>query len=236
MKSLRSILAAALLGLFATAAFAVNPVQGPYGVFGGAGTFGNLLGNLPLVFATAPTGASGTLATPWASTATSELVVFSDGEVRTVTLAQNSTSVSWTGNLLSTPTVNAVVNGFTAPPGAGTEGWTSDFGHVVSTGTYWSWSPSSDQTPVAPVAATITGCGTVTNVAGGASAGTFKAGQTSCVPVITLPYSDNGWYCSAWDITTNTDTLKQSADSTTSCTMTGTVASADVIVWQARGF
>lgn len=226
----------ALLAFAATVAFAVTPASGPYGVFGGPSTFAQLPGNIPLTFSAAPTSTSGTLAFPWPSTVTSELVVFSDGEVRTVTFTNASTSVSWSGSLLGTPTVNATVDGYTTPPGSGTAGYTSDFGEVLSTGTYWTWSGFQDSTPVAPVAALITGCGTVTAVKGGATAGTFAAGATSCTPVIALPYSANGWYCSAWDITTNTDTLKQSADSTTSCTMTGTVVSADVIVWQARGF
>lgn len=235
MRFMSKLRLALIAALFPLAAFAA-PASGPYGVFGGAGTFANLLGNLPLTFTAAPTGASATLATPWTAAATSELVVFSDGEVRTVTLAQNATTATWTGSLLGTPTASATVDGFTAPPGAGTAGYTSDFGEVLSTGTYWTWSGFQDSDPVAPIAATITGCGTVTAVKGGATAGTFAAGQTSCVPVIVLPYSANGWYCSAWDITTNTDTLKQTADATTSCTLSGTVANSDVLIWQARGF
>lgn len=236
LKSLRLAVPAALLAAMTIPAYAA-PVQAPYGVFGGAGTFAQLQGNIALTFTAAPTGASATLSTNWLSAATSELVVFSDGEVRTVTLAQNATTATWTGNLLGTPTANAIVDGYTTPPGKGTWGWTSDFGAMISTGTYWTWGASEvDATPISNIAATITGCGTVTVVAGGATAGTFKAGQTSCVPVITLPYSPNGWFCSVWDITTNTDTLKQSADSTTSCTMTGTVVNADVLIWSAHGF
>lgn len=233
MKFLKS-LGFALAAFIPLAVFAA--AQAPYGIFGGAPPFSQLLGNQALVFSTAPTSTSGTLAVAWPNTATSELVVFSDGEARTVTFTNNSTSVSWSGALLGTPTVNAIVDGFSSVPGSGTEGYTSDFGQVTSTGTYWTWSGIQDLTPVAPVAATITGCGTVTAVKGGATAGTFTAGQTSCVPVITLPYSPNGWYCSYWDITTNTDTLKETASTTTSCTGTGTVASSDVIYWQARGF
>jgi hypothetical protein len=225
-------LLAAVLPALAIGAAAISPV----GIFGGAGTFVQLPGNIPLVFTAAPTSTSATLASNWTSTATSELVVFSDGEVRTVTLANAATTASWTGALLGAPTVNAIVDGFTTPPGAGTEGFTSDFGTVTSTGTYWTWSGFQDATPVAPIAATITGCGTVTAVKGGATTGTFTAGQTSCVPVIYLPYSPNGWYCSYWDITTNTDTLKQTASTTTTCTGTGTVVNADVLYWQARGF
>lgn len=237
MKAIHRLIAALILALTIPAAFAA-PAQSPQGIYGGAPTFAQLPGNLAVtITASAASGDSATLSVKWPYTATSELVVWSDGEIRTVTFTQGSASISWTGDLTASATgTTLTVDGFTTPPGAGTAGFTSDFGKVTSTGTYWTWSGFQDATPVAPVAALITGCGTVTSVAGGATAGTFKAAATSCTPVITLPYSPNGWYCMAHDITTNTDTLKQSADSTTSCTLTGTVASSDVIVWQARGF
>jgi hypothetical protein len=73
---------------------------------------------------------------------------------------------------------------------------------------------------------TITsGCGTPTSLTGGATTGSFKAGQTSCAPIIALPTAPNGWWCHGFDLTTTTDTLKQTATSTTSCTISGTVAS-----------
>ena len=80
------------------------------------------------------------------------------------------------------------------------------------------------------------GCGTPTLLTGGLTAGSFKAGQTACAPVIGLPAAPNGWVCYAWDITTNSDVLKQTAFTTTSCTLSGTVVAADVIVFMALGF
>ena len=61
------------------------------------------------------------------------------------------------------------------------------------------------------------GCGTPTTLTGGATTGSFKAGQTACAPVITLPTAPHGWWCQAWDITTTADTLKMTADTTASC-------------------
>jgi len=84
---------------------------------------------------------------------------------------------------------------------------------------------------------TITsGCGTPTSLTGGATTGSFKAGQTSCAPIIALPTAPNGWWCHAWDLTTTTDTLKQTATSTTSCTLSGTVTASDVIVFHAEAY
>jgi fibronectin-binding autotransporter adhesin len=80
------------------------------------------------------------------------------------------------------------------------------------------------------------GCGTPTSLTGGATTGSFAAGQTACAPVITLPTATNGWWCSAWDITTTADTLKMTADTTTSCTLSGTVVASDVIVFHAEAF
>ena len=80
------------------------------------------------------------------------------------------------------------------------------------------------------------GCGTPTTLTGGATTGSFKAGQTACAPVITLPTAPHGWWCSAWDITTTADTLKMTADTTTSCTLSGTVVASDVIVFHAEAF
>lgn len=233
LKRLGLALAFALTSAAAIAA----PAQAPYGVFGGAPPFVQLLGNQALVFSVAPSGTSTALANTWTGATGAQLVVFSDGEVRSVTLTNAATTATWSGALLGTPTVNATIDGITSVPGAGTEGYTSDFGQVVSTGTYWTWSGFQDLTPVAPVAATITGCGTPTSVVGGATVGKFTSGSvTTCTPVITLPYSPNGWFCTYWDITTNTDTLKETASTTTSCTGTGTIVANDVIYWQAKGF
>lgn len=84
--------------------------------------------------------------------------------------------------------------------------------------------------------AVASGCGVVGSLTGNATTGTFTAGQTGCVPVLTLPTAPNGWWCHAWDITTNTDTLKQTARSVSSCTLSGTVVNADVILFHAEPY
>jgi hypothetical protein len=77
---------------------------------------------------------------------------------------------------------------------------------------------------------TATGCGTVTSLLGGASAGSFHAAATSCAAVITPGVTaTNGFSCWANDLTTNADTVKQTATSTTTFTLTGTVVSGDII-------
>ena len=74
------------------------------------------------------------------------------------------------------------------------------------------------------------GCGTTGAVVGGTMAGTFTAGATSCAPVITPGFTaTDGFICDAHDITTPADTIRQSAYNTTTCTLSGTVVSADVI-------
>lgn len=234
----KAILSGLLLSLCALGASAQT--QSPYGIFGGAGSFGQLLGNTTIsITASAAGAASATLTSPWPYAATSELAVWSDGESRTVTLAQNATTISWTGNILTGGTgTTLVIDGLTTPPPAGTQGFTSDFGGVISTGTYWLWG-EGDITPsainAAATAANVTGCGTlVTMTSNSTTSGTIKAVATSCTPVIPLPYSPTGWWCNVWDLTTTTDTLKQSATAVNSCTMTGTVVAADILWWVAR--
>lgn len=87
-----------------------------------------------------------------------------------------------------------------------------------------------------PTFTIASGCGTPGALTGGSTTGSFTAGATACAPVINLPTAPHGWWCHAWDITTNTDVLKQTAFATGSCTMSGTVVSADVILFHAEGF
>ena len=83
---------------------------------------------------------------------------------------------------------------------------------------------------------TISGCSAGTTV-GGATAGTFASGTTgSCTVVITLPTAPTGYACAASDQTTPANLISQSANSTSSCTLTGTTVSGDVIAFSARGF
>lgn len=86
---------------------------------------------------------------------------------------------------------------------------------------------------------TDTGCGTVTTLVGGATAGSFVANTTgACTVVITMGNSataPNGWICSPSDRTTG-NLFRQSASSTTTCTVTGTAVSGDVISFAAIGY
>lgn len=83
---------------------------------------------------------------------------------------------------------------------------------------------------------TASGCSNGTTV-GGATAGSFNSGTTgTCTVVITLPTAANGWACHASDTTTPANLIAQSAKTTTSCTVTGTTVSGDVIVFSAMGY
>lgn len=86
---------------------------------------------------------------------------------------------------------------------------------------------------------TDTGCGTVTSLTGGATAGSFVANTTgACTVVITMgdtATAPNGWICSPSDRTTG-NLFRQSASSTTTCTVTGTAVSGDVISFAAIGY
>ena len=81
----------------------------------------------------------------------------------------------------------------------------------------------------------ISGC-TLSSALGGVSAGSFHAGATSCTVTITMNTAKNGFACQAQDMTTLTDAMHQSAFTTTTATMTGTVVSGDVITWSCTAF
>ena len=86
---------------------------------------------------------------------------------------------------------------------------------------------------------TITGCGTISATAGGATAGTFTTNTTGvCAAVIPLPTALNGWTCYAQDTTQHVvaNILIQSASATNSCTVTGTTIANDVIKFMAIGW
>lgn len=79
--------------------------------------------------------------------------------------------------------------------------------------------------------------GTISGAVGGTSCGQFTSGTAGTVTVaITLPTAPNGWVCDAHDITTTTDTFVQNASTTTSATLTGTLANADKVLWSCKGF
>lgn len=83
---------------------------------------------------------------------------------------------------------------------------------------------------------TASGCSNGTLV-GGATAGQFASGTTGvCTVTITLPTAPNGWSCAASNRTTTANLIQQSASSTTSCTVTGTTVTGDVIGFLALGY
>lgn len=205
-------------------AIALATGSAPYGIFGGAGTFAQLPGNVPLTFTAAPTGTSATLASNWTGTTGSYLVVFSTWESRTVTLTNAATTATWSTSLAGTPTATATIDGYTTPPGNPTYGYTSDLGYVWSNGTAWYATSDANGPPVN----ISSGCATVSATKGNALAGEFATTATTCTPVIQLPPAPNGWACFAQDVTHNV-VFTQTARTTFSATVTGTTTSGDVV-------
>ena len=81
-------------------------------------------------------------------------------------------------------------------------------------------------------------CASTSTTVGGTAVGKFTCTGTTgaSTVVITLPTATNGWVCEGNDLTTTSDTVHQTASSTTSCTLSGTVAGSDVINFMAMGF
>ena len=196
----------------------------PFGIFGGAPTFATLPGNLALTFASAPSGSSTAITPSWQGTTGSYLVVFSDWESRSVTLTNGATTATWTGALVGTPTVNAAIDGYTATPASPTFGFTSDLGLVLSTGS--GWFASDDSYGGTPFISS--GCATVSALSGNLIIFQFSTTATTCTPVIQLPPAAHGWYCAATDVTHPVN-FTETAASTSSCTVTATTTSGDVI-------
>lgn len=222
MTRLKAFLLALLALLLPVAALAAGTA--PYGIFGGAGTFAQLPGNIPLAFTAAPTGASATLASNWTGTTGSYLVVFSDYESRSVTLTNAATTATWTGSLTGTPTATATIDGYQATPGNPTFGFTSDLGLVWSNGSGWFATDDS----YGPAVNISSGCTTVSATKGTAVSFQFSTTATTCTPVIQLPPAPNGWACFAQDLT-HPVVFTQTASTAYSCTVTGTTTSADVV-------
>jgi hypothetical protein len=83
----------------------------------------------------------------------------------------------------------------------------------------------------------LTGTCTTASQVGGNIAGKFAATCVAQTVIMTFAATaPNGWNCNANDNTTPADTLKQTAFSTTSCTLTGTTVASDVITFNAVGF
>lgn len=84
---------------------------------------------------------------------------------------------------------------------------------------------------------TLGGTCTTGSQAGGNTGGKFAATCSSQTVTITFGFTaTNGWVCNAKDITTPADTLNQTAYTTTSCTLTGTTAASDTVVFDAVAF
>lgn len=88
---------------------------------------------------------------------------------------------------------------------------------------------------------TISGCSAGSTL-GGSDTGSFLSGTTgACTVVVTISgatgaTATNGWVCYANDLTTPANLISQSAYSTTTCTITGTTVSGDLISFSARAF
>lgn len=77
-------------------------------------------------------------------------------------------------------------------------------------------------------------CATTSTLTGGTAVGSFKCTGTggASTVVITLPNAPKGiWHCTADDEGTPTDTIHQTAHTATSVTLSGTLVSADTIVF-----
>lgn len=84
---------------------------------------------------------------------------------------------------------------------------------------------------------TLTGTCTTGTKVGGQNAGSFLATCSAQTVIMTFATTaPNGWACVAQDQTTSTDTLKQTANGATSCTLTGTTAASDKIVFSATAY
>jgi hypothetical protein len=83
----------------------------------------------------------------------------------------------------------------------------------------------------------LSGCSFGTQL-GANAAGSFLSGTTgTCTVTITFfgTTAPNGWRCTADDLT-NANTIRQTAYSTTSCTISGTTTSSDLITYGATAF
>lgn len=84
---------------------------------------------------------------------------------------------------------------------------------------------------------TLTGTCTTASQVGGNTAGSFTATCVSQTVIITFATTaPNGWACVVVDQTTPADVLAQSANSTTSCTVSGTTVALDRVVFMARAY
>jgi hypothetical protein len=84
-------------------------------------------------------------------------------------------------------------------------------------------------------------CATITTATGGSAVGSFKCTGTTGASTATVTMggsatSVNGWVCDFHDITTTTDTEVLTGSTTTTASMSGTVAANDVITFKCMGY
>lgn len=104
----------------------------------------------------------------------------------------------------------------------------TDFGAGELTGLYSSGTPNL----------TASTCGTLASSQGGNWVGAVNSGTTgTCVLVITPGFTaPHGFHCSATNMASATNTMRQTSFSTTTCTLTGTTTSGDTLNWIVEGF
>jgi hypothetical protein len=174
------------------------------------------------------------------------------GQIKTFTIASpasyryyNFTVVGFAGFRAGVGTMYLNTSSFTS-------GSAGDF--YYQTGTYQFYGPRpSGSAPTWPVQALPQYAGVVSSVAtftasgcsnsalvGGATAGTYTSGTTgTCTVVVTMGNTSNaphGWACAANDLTTPADTIKQTASTATTATLSGTTVSGDAINFQCIGY
>jgi hypothetical protein len=80
-------------------------------------------------------------------------------------------------------------------------------------------------------------CGTIGAQVGGNTAGTIVATCTAQTLILNFSTTaPNGWACDMQDQSTPADSMKQTANSATSVTFTGTTVASDVLVWKCMAF
>jgi hypothetical protein len=86
-------------------------------------------------------------------------------------------------------------------------------------------------------APTVSGTCTHSTQVGGNSAGTVVVTCTAQTLILTFATTaPHGYLCDAFDQTTSADNMRQTANTTTSCTLTGTTAASDVVAFHAVAF
>jgi hypothetical protein len=80
-------------------------------------------------------------------------------------------------------------------------------------------------------------CATSSTLVGGTATGSFVCTGTggASTQIINLPSAPNQWFCASVDQTTTADTFKQTANTTATVTLSGTIAANDKIFFSCTG-